>query len=131
MIEYRTGENPDAEEICELYRSAGLPRPVDDPERIAAMYAASQIVITARSEGRLVGAARSISDGVWCAYLADLAVDPGFQRSGIGRRLVEMTREAAGELTMVLLLSVPDAIEYYPKLGMQRRDDAFFFPRSR
>ncbi len=130
MIEYTTGRIPDTCEIVELYRAAGLPRPVDDPHRIAAMYSASNIVVTARLDGRLVGISRAIGDHVWCCYLADLAVDPSLQRSGIGRKLVDLTRAAAGEGSMVLLLSVPDAMDYYPKIGMDNVENGFIFPRK-
>jgi ribosomal protein S18 acetylase RimI-like enzyme len=70
-------------------------------------------------------------DQVWCAYLADLAVDPALQRSGIGRRLVELTRETLGDRSMLLLLSVPEAMGYYPKIGMEPVDNAFIFYRRK
>ena len=131
MIQYSTENLPEANEIIELYRAAGLPRPIDDPERITAMYANSDIIVSARSDGKLVGVARTVTDKVWSAYLADLAVDPSLQRSGIGRRLVELTREALGDQSMLLLLSVPDAMDYYPKIGMDAVDNGFIFPRRK
>ncbi len=131
MIQYSTENLPEANEIIELYRAAGLPRPIDDPQRITAMYANSDIIVSARSGGRLVGVARTVTDKVWSAYLADLAVDPSLQRSGIGRRLVELTREALGDQSMLLLLSVPDAMDYYPKIGMDAVDNGFIFPRRK
>lgn len=131
MIQYSTENLPEANEIIELYRAAGLPRPIDDPERITAMYANSDIIVSARSDGKLVGVARTVTDKVWSAYLADLAVDPSLQRSGIGRRLVELTREALGNQSMLLLLSVPDAMDYYPKIGMDAVDNGFIFPRRK
>ncbi|MBK7705394.1 MAG: GNAT family N-acetyltransferase [Acidobacteria bacterium] len=130
MLEYTLNEIPETEEIIELYRAAGLPRPIDDPTRIAAMYASSDIVVAARADGKLVGVSRALADGVWCCYLADLAVDPACQKSGIGRRLVDLTRERAGGGSMVLLLSVPDAMEYYPKIGMNTVENGFIFPRK-
>ena len=129
MIAYSINEIPETSEVIELYRAAGLPRPIDDPDRIAAMFAASNLVVTARIDGKLVGVSRALTDHVWCTYLADLAVDPTLQRSGIGRKLVEMTREVASEQSMVLLLSVPDAMTYYPRIGMDAVDNGFIFPR--
>jgi GNAT superfamily N-acetyltransferase len=130
MIEYSTDDIPETTEIIDLYRAAGLPRPIDDPERITAMFASSNIVVTARLDGKLVGVSRALGDGVWCCYLADLAVDPTFQSSGIGRKLVELTRDRAGEGSMVLLLSVPGAMDYYPKIGMNTVENGFIFPRK-
>lgn len=76
-IIYKTGIIPAAEQVIELYNKAGLPRPTDDKERIQKMYDNSNLVITAWDNDKLVGVSRSITDWVWCCYLADLAVDPG------------------------------------------------------
>ena len=61
----------------------------------------------------------------------DLAVDRAYQGRGIGRRLIEETRTAAGPDSMVLLLSARAAVTYYPHIGMPRVDNAFMFPRRR
>ena len=130
MIDFRVNEPITAEEVIEVYRDAGLSRPVDDRARIERMFAGSQIVVTARDGRTLVGVARSLSDGAWNCYLADLAVRREYQRGGIGRRLVELTRETAGAGSMLLLLSVPEAMDYYPKIGLERIDYGFIFKRE-
>lgn len=130
MIEYKVNEPVDAADVIELYRDAGLPRPIDDLERIERMFAGSDLVISAWERERLVGLSRSIMDGAWSCYLADLAVLREYQRAGVGRKLVDMTRGAAGKESMVLLLSVPEAMEYYPKIGMERLDNAFIYWRN-
>lgn len=87
-IEYKIHDKVTADEIIELYRDAGLTRPIDDPDRIERMYAGSNLIVTARENGKLVGVSRAITDGAWSTYLADLAVSPKAQKSGIGKRLV-------------------------------------------
>ena len=47
-IAYRIEEAPEAAEVAELYRRAGLRRPVDDLERIAKMIAHANLIICAR-----------------------------------------------------------------------------------
>jgi GNAT superfamily N-acetyltransferase len=131
MIEFKINGPVEAGEVIDLYRDAGLPRPIDDAERIERMLAGSNLVVTAREAGKLVGISRSITDGAWSCYLADLAVATSHQKFGIGRKLVELTKEAAGEESMVLLLSVPTALEYYPKIGMERLDNAFIIWREK
>lgn len=130
MIEYKLNEPVNTADVIELYRNAGLPRPIDDAKRIERMFAGSDLVVSAWENGRLIGVSRSITDGAWSCYLADLAVLSDYQRAGVGRRLVELTREAAGDESMVLLLSVPEAMEYYPRIGMEKLDNAFIFWRS-
>ncbi len=130
MMEFKINGEATAAEVVELYRDCGLPRPIDDEDRIGRMLAGSNLIVTARENGRLIGISRSITDGAWSCYLADLAVAKTHQKAGIGRRLVEMTKQAAGRESMVLLLSVPAAMEYYPKIGMERLDNAFIIWRE-
>ena len=124
-IEYKTGVVPPAASIIELYDKAGLPRPTTDADRIARMYAGSNLVISAWQGDKLAGICRCITDWAWSCYLADLAVDPGIQKSGIGKALIDITRENVGEEVMILLLSVPGAMTYYPKVGFVKEDRAF------
>ena len=130
-IKYRVGILPPVEQIVELYDKAGLPRPTADQDRIRKMYENSNLVLTAWDGDQLVGVSRCITDWVWSCYLADLAVDPAYQKSGIGKKLIEMTQEQVGELSMILLLSVPGAMTYYPKVGFAKEDRAFMIGRKR
>ena len=128
-IIYKTNIIPAIEEIIELYNKSGLPRPTADKERIHKMYENSNLVVTAWDDEKLVGICRSITDWVWSCYLADLAVDPDYKKSGIGKGLIQETRNKVGEQSMILLLSVPTALEYYPKVGFEKENRAFMISR--
>ncbi len=130
-IEYKINTPLVTAQIIELYGNCGLPRPIDDEARINQMFANSNLVISAWNGDELVGISRSITDFVWSCYLADLAVRKDFQKFGIGRKLVEMTKEQLGETSMILLLSVPDALEYYPKIGMMKVENGFILNRKK
>ncbi len=130
-IAYRIEEAPEAAEVAELYRRAGLRRPVDDLERIAKMIAYANLIICARDGERLVGVARALTDFSFCCYLSDLAVDAEYQRQGIGKALIERVHEAIGEEAMLLLLSAPNAMPYYPHVGFQAVENGWIIPRSR
>jgi predicted N-acetyltransferase YhbS len=105
-------------------------RPVAEPERIAGMLQQADLILTARSDGLLVGISRAITDHHFCTYLADLAVDEAFQGQGIGRELIRRTHEAAGLQTLLVLLAAPKAQTYYPHIGMTRHDSCWIIPRS-
>jgi ribosomal protein S18 acetylase RimI-like enzyme len=130
-IIYKFDIVPTAEQVIELYDNAGLPRPTHDPQRIRAMFDNSDLIITAWDENKLVGVSRTITDWVWCSYLADLAISPAYKRSGIGKKLIELAREKIGERSMLLLLSVPTAMDYYPKVGFVRENRAFIIHRTK
>ena len=105
-------------------------RPVDEPQRIATMIEHGNILITAWSGNILVGVSRALSDFSFCCYLSDLAVDEAFQHQGIGKKLIEETHKVAGKNTMLILLSAPAAVSYYPKIGMERFTDCFIIKRK-
>lgn len=105
-------------------------RPVGDPETILGMLRHADLIVTARSEGRLVGISRAITDFNFCTYLSDLAVDVTFQKRGIGRELIRLTHEAAGLKTMLILLAAPAARGYYPHIGMASHDSCWVIPRQ-
>ena len=128
---YRLDALPEPEQVIELYKLAGLPRPTDDPDRIRRMYENSNLIVSAWDQDRLVGVARSITDWAWSCYLADLAVLPEYQKSGVGKALIELTKKQIGEESMLLLLSVPTALEYYPKVGFVKQESSFIQHRSR
>jgi predicted N-acetyltransferase YhbS len=130
-IEYRFDRLPSSDQIIELYDNAGLSRPTHDKERIQKMFDNSNLIVTAWDNDLLVGVSRSITDWVWSCYLADLAVRDNYKREGIGKQLINLTKEKVGEQSMVLLISVPTAIEYYPKVGFVKQESSFVIKRAK
>ena len=129
-IHYRIDKRPSAEQIIELYNDSGLPRPTQDTERIRTMYENSNLIVTAWDDELLVGVARSLTDWAWACYLSDLAVRDSYKKEGIGRRLISMTKETVGGQSMLLLLSVPSAMDYYPKVGFEKQNSSFIMRRD-
>jgi GNAT superfamily N-acetyltransferase len=104
-------------EFREVLINSTIKRPIDDMERLEAMCKNANLIITARLQGKLVGVARSLSDFSFCTYLSDLAVDLAFQKLGIGKKLLFETKQYAPKAT-IFLLAAPEAINYYPKIGL-------------
>jgi predicted GNAT superfamily acetyltransferase len=128
-ITYKFNIIPSTEVIIALYDNAGLNRPTADFDRIAKMYANSNLIVTAWDKDKLVGISRSLTDFCYCCYLSDLAVRQEYKYSGIGKKLVELTKEKVSENSMLLLLAAPSAIEYYPKIGMEKVENGFIIKR--
>ena len=131
-IRYALEPDLSAEAFIAILETSGLAerRPVGEPARIATMLRHSDIVVTARHEGRLIGVSRAIADFGFCCYLSDLAVDRAYQGRGIGKRLIERTWDAAGRDTTLILLAAPKAITYYPHIGMRKHDACYVFDRQ-
>ncbi|MEM5564711.1 GNAT family N-acetyltransferase [Psychroserpens sp. AS72] len=102
----------------------GERRPVDDSDRIKAMVENANLIITARDGHKLVGVSRSVTDVVYCTYLSDLAVDEVYQKRGIGKELIRLTKKETPKATLILL-AAPKAEAYYPHIGMTKIDVCF------
>lgn len=126
MIEYKTGNALDLDDVIELYRAStlGERRPVDDRERMGEMLNQANLVITAWDGDLLVGISRAISDFSYATYLSDLAVRVSHQRQGIGKELIRRTQQAAPQASLILL-SAPAAEQYYPHIGFTHHPQAW------
>ena len=130
-ITYKTGIVPPIETIIELYDDSGINRPTTDKPRIKKMYQHANLVITAWDGEQLVGISRSITNFCYCCYLSDLAVKKAYQKQGIGKKLIALTKEEIGKDAMLLLLSAPSAMAYYPKVGLETVNNGFIIHREK
>ena len=130
-IEYRHNDPLDPVEVARVFDASGITRPTSDLDRIARMFAAPSLVISAWQDGRLVGVSRSLTDYAYCCYLSDLAVDKALQGKGVGRELVRRTQVAVGDEVSIILLSAAGAMSYYPAIGFQKAENAFVIRRKR
>jgi len=126
VIEYRTGNDLDLDEVIDVYveSTLGERRPVADRERMAGMLREANLVLSAWDGERLVGISRSVSDFHYATYLSDLAVRLSHQKRGIGVELIRRTQLVAPQAT-VILLSAPAAVDYYPRIGFTRHESAW------
>lgn len=83
-------------------------------------FANSMFVCFVHDGGKLVGAGRALADGVYTAYIGDIAVLPGHRGIGLGKQIVaELLRMAAGH-KKIILYSVPGSEAFYAKFGFRR-----------
>lgn len=92
-------------------------------ERVEKEFCASTVVVGAFLNGQQVGVARSLSDTVRFAYIADVFVDSEFRGRGIAR---QMTRMLLGHPLVVdadfCYLLTRDAQGVYKELGFEVPD---------
>ena len=129
-ISYNSNPDLRIDQFIELLNSSGLGlrRPVDDRECINRMLENANLTLVAMDGTQLVGIARSITDFAYSCYLSDLAVHKDYQRQGIGKKLIEKTRNALGEQCNLILLSAPAAKKYYPAIGFDQHLSAWILP---
>ena len=91
----------------------------------------ADIIVVAIDNEKIVGVARSVTDYNYCCYLSDLAVDQKYQKHGIGKKLINITQEQLNKKCKIILLSAPDATEYYPKIGFTQHTSAWTLARDK
>ncbi len=94
---------------------------------LGAALARSLLIAVACLDGRVVGAARVVGDGIYTAVLYDLVVSPDAHGEGIGQALVDAIR---GQIRAPRLecIADPEAVGFYESTGWQRVD-GFAIPR--
>ncbi len=130
-IEYRHNFPLEAADVAAVFDASGIRRPTKDLVRIERMFANANLILSAWHEGKLVGVCRALTDFSYCCYLSDLAVDKAFQKHGIGRELIARVRSTVGEEVALVLLSAPEAMKYYSKVGFEKIDNGFIIKRAR
>ena len=126
MITYKIENNLSPTEFRDVLikSTLGERRPIDEMDRIIDMVKNADLIITARHNNQLIGVSRSVTDVVYCTYLSDLAVDEAYQKQGIGKELIRLTKQETPKATLILL-AAPDAVNYYPHIGMTQIDVCF------
>lgn len=126
MISYQQEQNVTVTEFRQILveSTLGERRPVDDFDRLQQMLDHANLLVTARDNGKLVGLSRSLTDHAFCTYLSDLAVHEDYQKQGIGRELIRLTKRLSPAAKLILL-AAPKAVGYYPKIGMQQWEHCY------
>ncbi|MCF6145529.1 hypothetical protein PMAG_a3752 [Pseudoalteromonas mariniglutinosa NCIMB 1770] len=115
--------SPTLEEYCLLREKVGWGKVA--PELAKASLNSSLFHVVIRLEGLLVGMGRVIGDSGLFFYIQDVAVDPNFQRQGIGTLIMgnieQYLSEAAKNGATIGLLSVKGKEAFYARYGYLSR----------
>ena len=126
MISYQVELSLELNEFQSILEDSGLSvrRPMENLPLLERMIKGSNLLITARSDGKLVGLLRGLSDFCYRSFIADLAVAHAYQGKGIGRQLIQEARNQAPE-ARIFLFSAEDAAPFYKKLGFHLHERCY------
>ena len=113
--------------------SLGARRPLDNYYVIKGMLDNTDLLVTAwvdkqlddDGERELIGVARCVTDFSYCCYLSDIAVAEHYQHQGIGKLMIKTIEQQLPPSCKIILLSAPQAIDYYPKIGFTKHESAW------
>ncbi len=98
-------------------------RPLEQDDVVVAGALEASWNVTARtSDGRLIGLARVLDDGLLYASVWDVIVRPERQRRGIGRALLAAVLEQTAERRLVSLVSTAAGEALYRAAGFAETD---------
>ena len=91
------------------------------PRQLRLSFENSAHLVIAWDEGRVVGTARALSDGVGNAYVVDVWTRTTHRRRGIGRRMMErLIDRMPGQH---VYLQCDDAVNFYRALGFAEQPE--------
>ncbi|HEY6078890.1 MAG TPA: GNAT family N-acetyltransferase [Polyangiaceae bacterium] len=124
---------PDAQQAAKLLQDQYWTRGVASAELERAQLGASVWIGARDASGRLVATARANSDGARHAYVADVAVAPGWRGQGLGEALVRLLLDHPGVRGAALVrLATADARVFYERFGFVPEETVELgFPLSR
>ena len=89
------------------------------PDELRRSFENSAVVAFAWMDGRVIGKARALSDGVCNAYVVDVWTHSDYRRRGIATRLMRLLAE--GLEGQHIYLFTDDAEAFYRSLGYHRQ----------
>ena len=121
---------PATGEVVGLLRSVGWDLRASEPASLERALRATTEFATAWDGERLIGTARSITDGAQNALIATVAVHPAYQGLGVGERMMHLLTDGR-DLVRFSLAATPGLEPWYRKLGFLPDPHAMFRPRRR
>lgn len=128
-IQYRsTIENVDWNQVSTIFEKIGWgKRP---PEKVKASFKKSSFMRFAYVDEKLVGMGRTVDDGLYYAWVVDLAILPEYQGVGIGSFILKELEKDLEPFISTMLTAAPGKSGFYEKLGWLKQSTAYIWPRS-
>ncbi len=125
-----TDRRPSGSETAALLRTVGWDVRASETDALATAVRESSEVATAWDGDRLVGTARSLSDGSLNALIVMVVVHPAWQGLGVGERLMRALMDGRDRVRFTLA-AAPGMDDWYRSLGFEPDPRAMVRPRRR
>ncbi|GIU49794.1 hypothetical protein TUM4438_34200 [Shewanella sairae] len=106
-------------EVVTLYRANGWSS-AEKPEQLLLALRHSHTLVTARTNGKLIGIGNAISDGHLVVYYPHMLVHPNSQGKGVGTKMMQAMLSVYSGFHQQMLTADEEAIEFYQAQGFER-----------
>jgi GNAT superfamily N-acetyltransferase len=119
VVEYSSARRMPPAEVLRLLKqtSWGIDRSEAD---VAKAPEIAPLYVGAWLDGRLVGFARAVTDGVFRGFVEDVVVDESVRAQGIGGGLIRALLERLAGVEVVALDCEAEVVPFYASLGFAR-----------
>ena len=117
---------PTASEYRNLCESVGWGNVINFDVAESALKNSVAGVVALNSDNQTIAMGRIVGDGAIYFYIQDIVVAPAYQKQGVGTAILSSIfaylHKHAPPKSFVGLFSVPDAVSFYHKFTLERRD---------
>ena len=90
-------------------------------EQVSSMLQRTEVIVVAKCEGRPIGCARVVTDGVFRAFVEDVIVMPTHRRLGIGRLMVNHLEQVVSAMGIRRLDLTTTQTGFWERLGYRQK----------
>jgi len=114
-----TNEAPTAKELSELFKQTtwAKNRSISD---IDSLIKQSNVFVTIKIDGLLIGYGRALSDGMYRALIDDIVIDESYRKKGLGKTIMTKLLEQLKEVDEVFLNTREHLESFYEQFGFER-----------
>lgn len=123
-IEYKFVKKFTEKQLEQLFRSVDWVS-ANYADRLVKAMENSDTVVSAWSDGELIGLINALDDGALTAYVHYLLVDPRYQGNGIASEMIGMLKEKYKDyLYLILIAEKKEVVRFYEKMNFQSAEGA-------
>ena len=94
------------------------------PDKLAIAMKNFETVYSAWDGDKLVGMVCAMDDGIMNAYVHYLLVRPEYQLKGIGKELLQRSKDHYKDYMRIVVVAYNDEIKFYEYCGFEKAEDA-------
>lgn len=116
------------ERVCELFFKINWNKRTHN--EIKSAFEKSIHTIFVYDDDRLIGFGRIVGDGQYYATLADVVVDPDYQKQGLGKLIVNTLKDKVLGYHFITLTAAPGKSRFYKHLGWKKQSTAYIWSQT-